>query len=443
MRSLDFLPPVDAAFVEGVAAAYEKNGVRRVHVAGQNELAHAVVARLRARFPDLVVDAAAPANATPPAPVALLCETDPERLSAALMDYVDRPDVSVLAPATERLWNRRSLFLISIPKSGTHLLMELAHAFGYHDGGECPARPKPGHWYYLEFTNSHTAAPDFFIDTVRRQPHGNRTHPFPHHPSLFIYRNPLDIVASEANYYQEDGATVFAGYLDALSYEERLLRLIDDSWLMGSIRDRVGKFAAWLDFGSVLPVSFEELVGPQGGGDAAAQQGIIWSLMLRLHVPGRPAEIAAKVFNPNSPTFRFGKIGGHERRFTPAAWEKFRALKQDFMEVYGFGAKPAAGPWLPARAEEFRRRVPRYSRIDHSATPILVRSNYLGYNILSYRGRFWAMPQGFIHNDLTKAPPEVLTQLPSAEDQATVEFLVQSNTLLRHLAAANQTGTAG
>src|SRR5438477_163119 len=83
---------------------------------------------------------------------------------------------------------------------------------------------------------------------VRRRPHGNRDHAFPHHPSLFIYRNPLDIVASEANYYQEDGATVFAGYLDGLSYEERLLRLIDDPWLMGSIRDRVGKFAAWLEF---------------------------------------------------------------------------------------------------------------------------------------------------------------------------------------------------
>ena len=141
--------------------------------------------------------------------------------------------------------------------AGTHLLIELARAFGYLPGEEAPANPIAGAWHYLEFTNSHTAAPDFFIDTVRRQPHGNRAHPFPHHPSLFIYRNPLDIVTSEANYYQEDGSTVFAGYLDALDYDQRLLRLIDDPWLMGSVRDRVGKFAAWLEFGSVIPVSFD------------------------------------------------------------------------------------------------------------------------------------------------------------------------------------------
>jgi hypothetical protein len=336
----------------------------------------------------------------------------------------------VIAPASDRTWNRRSLFLISIPKSGTHLLMELARALGYYDGESCPANPNPGFWYYLEYTNSHTAAPDFFIDTVRRQPHGNRAHPFPRNPSLFIYRNPLDIVASEANYYQEDGATAFSGYLDALSYEERLLRLMDDPWLMGSIRDRVGKFAAWLEFASVLPVSFEELVGPQGGGDAAVQEDLIWSLMLRLHAPGNPAEIAAKVFNPNSPTFRFGKIGGHAKRFTPTAWDKFNALNRDFMQVYGFGAKPESGPWMPARASEFKSRVPRYSGVDPDATPFIAHERMLNHTIVRFRGRYYAIPDGFPHHNLATAPEEALKSLLQADSLDWLNFVLNSKTFI-------------
>ncbi len=428
MRTLEFVPPAEKAFVDAIGSAL-RGGAKRLQIQETGPLATQVTHRLRAQFPDVVIETAPSSD---PAPIVVLFETDGEKLTAALMEQMDRPSVHVIAPVTDWIWNRRSLFLISIPKSGTHLLMELAAAFGYRSGEEAPPEAVPGAWHYLEFTNSHTAAPDFFIDTVRRAPHGNRAHSFPRTPSLFIYRNPLDIVASEANYYQEDGATVFAGYLDGLSYEERLLRLIDDPWLMGSIRDRVGKFSAWLEVGSVIPVSFEELVGPQGGGDAKVQADLIWSLMLRLQVPGKPSDIAARVFNPNSPTFRFGKIGGHEKRFNEAAWARFRALSPDFMRVYGFGQRPASGAWLPSRADEFRRRVPRYSKIDMGATPFLVRQNYLGHNILRYRGRFWAMPHGFPFGDLLKAPPEAFKMMLSADDPATLEFLVQSKLILNY-----------
>lgn len=440
MRRLDFAAPDPNTLVSAIASAVAAaKGGARVRFGTINELARATAQRLKTMAPHVVLEAEqVPADAAglgfvppsaDPAPVVALCETDGEALGAALAAYADR-QAAIVAPITDRFWNRRSLFLISIPKSGTHLLTELARAFGYLPGEEAPANPIPGAWHYLEFTNSHTAAPDFFIDTVRRQPHGNRAHPFPHHPSLFIYRNPLDIVTSEANYYQEDGSTVFAGYLDGLDYDQRLLRLIDDPWLMGSIRDRVGKFAAWLEFGSVIPVSFEEMVGPQGGGDANVQQDTIWSLMLRLQVPGDPVAIGAQVFNPNSPTFRSGRIGGHKKRFGPATWGKFRALKQDFMAVYGFGAEPATGPWLPARAGEFRRRPLRYSKVDPGATPFLVRQNFLGHNILRFRGKFWAMPHGFPFGDLTKAPEAALAQLSSADDQATVEFMTQAKMMM-------------
>ncbi|MBV8537571.1 MAG: DUF4604 domain-containing protein [Alphaproteobacteria bacterium] len=430
MRSVQFVSPTEGAFLGAIAAAVAA-GARRLHVPVANPLALSVARQAAARFPDVAIAVGGADDEAEPAPVAVVCETDGERMTAALMGYVDRAEVTVIAAITDHYWNRRPLFLISIPKSGTHLLSELAYAFGYASGGDCHPSAMPGHWHFLEFTNTHTAATDFFVDTVRRAPHGNRAHPFAYHPSLFIYRNPLDIVASEANYYHEDGSTSFAGYLSSLSYEQRLLRLIDDRWLLGSIRDRVAKFAAWLEFSTVLPVSYEELVGAQGGGSDAAQRDLVWSLMLRLHVPGRPADIAARVFNPEAATFRAGRIGSHERHFTPAAWEKFRALPQDFMQVFGYGERPAAAPWLPSRRDEFRRRLPHYSRADAGKTAFVVRSNFLGKKIVQYRDRFWAIPTG---GDITDDRIEAAKREGLyAEDLDTIEFLVQTKTLLAFL----------
>ena len=431
MRSIQFVTPTEGAFLSAIAGAVAA-GARRVHFPVANPLAQAVAAQARARFPHIEVDLHAPDDdAGTAALAAVVCEPDGERMTAALMRYVDRADVTVIAAITDHYWNRRPLFLISIPKAGTHLLTELAHAFGYASGGECQPHAVAGHWHFLEFTNSHTAAADFFVDTVRRAPHGNRAHPFAYHPSLFIYRNPLDIAASEANYYHEDGATSFAGYLNSLTYEERLLRLIDDPWLLGSIRDRVARFAAWLDFGSVIPLSYEELVGAQGAGSDAVQHGLIWSLMLRLHVPGRPDEIAAQVFNPKAATFRSGRIGGHERRFTPAAWEKFRALPQDFMQVFGYGERPVEGPWMPSRRDEFRRRLPRYSHADAGKTAFVVRSNFLGKKIVQYRDRFWAIqPTGDITEDAIET---AMREGLYADDLNTIEFLVQTKMLMAFL----------
>jgi hypothetical protein len=69
----------------------------------------------------------------------------------------------------------------------------------------------------------------------------------------------LDIVASEAQHYHRDGKTAFAGYLAGLTAEEVSCGRIDDPWLLGSVRDRVGAFIPWLNC-PTIPVS-EELIG--------------------------------------------------------------------------------------------------------------------------------------------------------------------------------------
>ena len=195
----------------------------------------------------------------------LLFYPEAKSLAACLLDYLDLETGTIVAPMTGYSFRNKPLFVISIPKSGTHLLLELVRAFGYGDGVVCPEEPKPGLWYCLESSNTHTSAHHFFLDTVHRSHFGNRLHPFPKSPVIFIYRNPLDIVVSEANYYHEDGKTAFSGYLNHLCFEERLIRLIDDPWLLGTIMGSGREVRCLAGFPKCCPRIVRGVSGPRRG----------------------------------------------------------------------------------------------------------------------------------------------------------------------------------
>jgi hypothetical protein len=362
--------------------------------------------------------------------VTLILEQDPEAVSSCLLELLDIGSGLVLAPKTSHHFSCRPLFLISIPKSGTHLLYGLAEAFGYHRGIVCPDAPAPQTWYCVECSNSHTVARDFFVDTVRRREFGNRHHPFMRSPAVFIYRNPMDIVVSEASYYHRPGRAAFSEYFAAMDLPQRLLKLIGDDWLLGDIRSRIGGFAPWLELPNVIPVSFEELVGNNGGGSDTLQADTIWSLQLKLQVPGIPENYGQMVFNRNSATFNEGQIGGSSNHMNAPALRRFFALPQDFMEVFGYASSPKnffgklrhallarltpralvrTIARIPHRIMEFRSRPLRCADNTFADTPITVEYNYLDlYNITRYRGKYVAVPHGLLPIDLDafiEAPP--------------------------------------
>jgi hypothetical protein len=415
------------SFVEAALEAGSE-GAKSVCVAPWGERAQAVAEALRAARPQLKVScrpedkAKAPAlrtEAAGAADVDILLHQEGEGLAEALLEQLDRRHGLVLAAQTPCSGLNRAIFLVSIPKAGTHLLLELARAMGFADGGQFDHATQPGCWHYVEYSNSHTAAPDFFLGSVRQAAFGNRHHPFPSTPTLFAYRHPLDILVSEANYYHKPGKTIFSGYLEGLSFEERVLRLLDDPWLLGTLRDRVGKFCAWLEFGNVVPLSFEELVGAQGGGTDAAQRRLIWSVLLKLQVSGAVEEIARKVFNPGSATFRAPRIGGHRQVLHPAAWERIRQQPADYFERFGYSPDQGAA-LFSSRCEEFLRRPLRLQQEQNANTPMLLEQGVFGYNIVLLRRRFVAVPCSAGPLDLGTMTDEQLEQ----------RFLVASQLLL-------------
>ena len=295
--------------------------------------------------------------------------------------------IAVIAPITDHHISKRTVFLMSIPKAGTHLLIRLLGLIGLERSSD--RDPRPGTWctqvgYEYHAPCRELLANDWFNPLGR--------HLFFRSPAIFVYRNPLDIVVSELDWFVKPEHS-FSGYLNCCTDDrERLSRLIADDSVMGSIRDRINRYTGWMNFGNVIPVSYEELVGASGGGDDTQQADSIWALQLKLHVAGCPEEFGRQLYDSGSATFSKGKIGRHKERFTDEHWTTLDTLPQDFMCALGY----AKGSVTSSRVDEMLKRplVVKQLSDEQLFTPKLVLEGYLGWNIAEIAGRYFPVKQG-------------------------------------------------
>lgn len=398
-QQIEFVKPSAHAFVQ---ALLPQSVTQPVLLVGDSELACEINTLASSSGVDIdsVTDLSGLAGLTKGL-VIVFTEQDGEKLGDLLLGCLELKDVSIIAPITNRHFSRMPLFIVSIPKAGTHLVYELVQALGYAPGVELPDSPRPKTWYCVEYSNSHTVARDFFVDTVRRAPFGNRYHPAVKSPVIFAYRHPLDILVSEAHYYHRDGKTSFSGYFDKLEFEERVELLMNDEWLLGSLRQRVGGFLPWLKLPNVIPASFEELIGDAGGGSIAAQHDLIWSILLKLQVDGSVSDLADKVFNKNSDTFREGKIGAWRAQLTSKLISQLKENCGDVISAYGYSANVKSS-LMPDNLSQHLNRPLRYSKAEWDDIPFAVARNFMGCNLVRYAGKFYAVPFSAGPFDLTK-----------------------------------------
>jgi hypothetical protein len=364
---LDFVPPHPDAYFQSFKECYER-GARSVVLEPMNDtsmyLAHQIVRKFGT---SVRVN-----EGTQAADCLLLLDPAPEALAARLHSLIDVP-LQVVAPITTRYYQNQAYFLLTLPKAGTHLLYELMRCFHIGSGGAAPPL-RAGHWHSLVHDHTHIPALTFFQE-LANHPRGGAGHPFFAHPALFIYRNPLDVVVSETFYLTKKDKTPLAHYYSTMSDHERCLSLIADDPLILSIRDRVRGYLPWLRLPNVIPISFEELIGARGGGSEQEQHKTIWSLQLKLHVPGNPRQHGESIFNTASPTFRQGAINGHRAFFRPEHHEAFRGLNQDFMRELGYDLKDTFEPgYLPRFVSAFRERPLQLQRPAGAALPGLARA---------------------------------------------------------------------
>ena len=408
--------PKPETFVGAIQDA-AKSGAATLAVLPEGDLARVIFGGVRHLKP------------APPRQADILCLTHGERepLEQVLRDVLDRTNGTVIIPRLAGHGLSRPLFLISIPKAGTHLLYRLAEELGFKPGVICPEIPTPGHWYCLEYSNSHTVPRDFFVDSVRRAPFGNRMHPFPFTPALFIVRHPWDILVSEANYYAKPGNTVFSGFYEGLDFQARTQRLLEDGAMLGRFCDRVLAFEPWLHFNNVVPLAFEDIVGEFGGGQVDRQQRLIWSIQVKLGVPGAPRDIGARLFDRTSPTFNEGRIGGHRAALPAHIREHLNSTNKDVLQAFGY--QSGDDPYT-AYAETWRARALRCQENKHDATPVAEEINYWGHNLIRYRGRFYAVPTATGPMDLA-SDEKRLAEFLNADSLAGLREIVMNETLTR------------
>lgn len=322
----------------------------------------------------------------PEAEVVLIAGTSGADVSLALHACIDK-SIVVIAPVTEHHYSRRTVFLFSIPKAGTHMMIRLFDLMGLV---RSPDRsPQPGTWATPVGYEYHAPCRDLmandWFDPAGRQLLFRS-------PAVFIYRNPLDIVVSELDWFVKPENT-FSGYLNCCAgKDEQLDRLIADSTVLGTIRDRINRYAGWMNFENVIPVSYEELVGGRGGGSDAEQLDTIWAIQLKLHIPGNPQEYGSRLYDSASATFSKGKIGRHAELFSQRHFELLDDLPQDFMQALGY----IRGSLASSKAKELRRRLLVVKEISPVVLykPRLVRENVFGWNIIEVAGAYYPVRQG-------------------------------------------------
>lgn len=229
---------------------------------------------------------------------------------------------------------------VSIPKAGTHLLERAlclhpllyrrilptvsgANIERYGGLDALLRRLRPG-----QIVVSHLRFDPGFPSVVRRRAAR----------SIFLVRDPRDIVVSEVHYICKAGDHRHHDLFASLPGMKERLRLAiagDTSHDVPSIAERLDAFGGWLDSGSLL-VRFEDLVGPEGGGDRRSQLRAVRSVYDHLGVEADDRlvrSVCARLFSATSPTFRRGAIGAWRDALDP----ELRAL---FSAVAGQAARP-------------------------------------------------------------------------------------------------------
>jgi len=163
---------------------------------------------------------------------------------------------------------------------------------------------------------------------------------------VYMYRDPRDTVLSMVNFLSGLTAQGFGNYSDfqvfnrilngKASLEERLTYALSDPAFPGNGDHRRNLWL--LHHPDVCKVSFEELVGPSGGGSTTAQLAAVARVAEFLGAKGDPMDLGRHLFRRDAFSFFKGQIGAWREVFT----REHRSLAAERLgaavELYGYAA---------------------------------------------------------------------------------------------------------
>lgn len=255
------------------------------------------------------------------------------------------------------------IFVNSLPKAGTHLLMTALDSFpqvrfsGVHlmkrrlllEESDIPERSSDVDWDLVrrvldrgakngQYVTSHIWGHDELFELLDELGY----------VSLFVIRDPRDIVISTAAYIARLRRHLHhRRFVDEYQSEtERYLALINGypSAPNGpgrlSLKDKLEGFSPWLTAPGVLCCRFEDLVGERGGGSSEAQLDVVTDVGRHIGRPVTAAEavrIADSAWSPGAATFRAGLTGEWRRAFDQSILDAFQdSIDPDLLSSYGY-----------------------------------------------------------------------------------------------------------
>lgn len=132
-----------------------------------------------------------------------------------------------------------------------------------------------------------------------------------------VIRNPLDVMFSYAKYIIEKENRYYPTHatLASLTLNERVKllakggRLSDCDYYLRGIREVLRSQEGWFQNQTALPIRFEDLVGPKGGGTQDAQKNIVKEICSYIEVDEKKGLELIDSLYGGTHTFRSGKIG--------------------------------------------------------------------------------------------------------------------------------------
>lgn len=163
---------------------------------------------------------------------------------------------------------------------------------------------------------------------------------------ILLLRDPRDVAVSHAFYMQRDALHQHHEYYTETlkSDEERLMASIcgfeeDAENYLPPIGESFGAYLPWTNDPSTLVVRFEDLIGPQGGGDAEKQLEEIERIggfVERSLSQEKTSRVARSMYGKGSLTFRKGRAGGWRDHFTEAHKRAFKDTAGQLLIELGY-----------------------------------------------------------------------------------------------------------
>jgi hypothetical protein len=244
--------------------------------------------------------------------------------------------------------NGKKVIANSIPKGGTHLLIQCLMNFpdisysGYHyTTGRTNSeslntiflKTKKGFFSAAHLWWSKEAAIEIEKTGIRQ---------------IVMIRDPRDIIVSGVHYILKNKKHHLHSHFIGLGgMKERIIHYIkgvekkysSKSIPLADIRTSYYNYYRWIDEKSSLIVRFEDLVGPKGGEDEKRQKEVVENIAMHCGMNYSLIDIekiASKVFSSYSVTFRRGKSGGWRDVFSKEVEYTFENVAGNLLSEVGY-----------------------------------------------------------------------------------------------------------